>query len=267
VLQFSGMVESKQLVENALAIFRQWNWGFIDPDGYVTYSSVELQHALNRLAFCGCEDPVKAILVLLCDGRLTAVGDYQWLYFRHHKRFAFSGTTDNIDKEKWQRLSKLLGEVKWGGEEDDWEQVKIDLDQLEMKDQKTAEWQPEYNRCSFASYTPSTESYLESYYEEWFLATGIEILLSPNELSGLRQANTDPVANEEVSDNVSQALTPLSEADLKKWWNSKSKVRDLLSKDELLALIRSKYPDNHISRERIRDLAGARKRGPKGLSG
>jgi len=76
VLQ-SGLVEaSKEIAEFALAILKGWRWGFIDPDGLRVSQSIELEHALNRLAFCGGDDPAKAILALLCDGKLTAFGDY-----------------------------------------------------------------------------------------------------------------------------------------------------------------------------------------------
>lgn len=56
---------------------------------------------------------------------------------------------------------------------------------------------------------------------------------------------------------------PLSEADLQKWWTKRAAIRDSLTQDELLALIRSAYPDKRVSRDRIRALTGERKRGPK----
>lgn len=55
----------------------------------------------------------------------------------------------------------------------------------------------------------------------------------------------------------------LSESDLQKWWNKRANVRNSLSQDELLILIRAAYPENQISRDRIRALTGERKRGPK----
>lgn len=60
---------------------------------------------------------------------------------------------------------------------------------------------------------------------------------------------------------------PLSEADLQRWWSKHSRVRDGLTQDELLVLIRAVHPENYISRDRIRALAGERKRGPKPLRG
>lgn len=65
------------------------------------------------------------------------------------------------------------------------------------------------------------------------------------------------------SDLPDTSKPPLSEADLQKWWGKRESVRDSLSQDELLTLIRAAYPDNQISRERIRALTGERKRGPR----
>lgn len=60
--------------------------------------------------------------------------------------------------------------------------------------------------------------------------------------------------------------TPLPKKSLDNWWESKRKVRDAMSQADLLADIRKKYPDNFISRERIRKLTEGRKRGPKAIS-
>lgn len=267
MLQFGFVAKSNELAETALAIFKGWHWGYVDPDGFRSFKTVELQNALNRLAFCGCDDPAKAILTLLSDGRLTAYGDYQWLYFRNYSRFSFGGDMDKIDQQKWQELARLLSEIRWRGEEDDWAQITVNLAELELQNEPTAEWKPEYNRCSFASYSPETESFQPSYYEEWFSATGIEIVLSSNELTKLLQPGLQDENEAANTLPEVETHTPLSEADLQKWWAGKSKVRDSLTKDELLALVRAKFPDKHISRERIRDLAGARKRGPKGFGG
>lgn len=55
----------------------------------------------------------------------------------------------------------------------------------------------------------------------------------------------------------------LPDANLNEWWDKKAAVRDGLAIDELLAIARTKFPNNHVSRDRIRDLARGRKRGPK----
>lgn len=151
MLQLRLAVDTEEIAKSALTILKGWRWGYIDPDGLRISQSIELQHALNRLAFCGCDDPAKAILALLCDGRLTAFGDYQWLYFRNHTRFAFSGSMEELDRTKWQKLEGYLREIKWGGEEEDWAQKTVNLTELEVQNEPTAEWKPEYNRCSYAA--------------------------------------------------------------------------------------------------------------------
>jgi hypothetical protein len=58
-------------------------------------------------------------------------------------------------------------------------------------------------------------------------------------------------------------LRPLAESLLQKWWDGKAQVRDALSHSELLTLARAAFPNNHVARDRIRNLAGVRKRGRK----
>jgi len=107
---------------------------------------------------------------------------------------------------------------------------------------------------------------LASYFEEWFSATGVEIVLSSDEVAKVIQADFEDEGEGANTNAEVATLPPLSEAELQKWWADKSNVRDSLTKDELLTLVRAKFSDKHISRERFRDLAGVRKRGPRGLA-
>ena len=59
----------------------------------------------------------------------------------------------------------------------------------------------------------------------------------------------------------------LPEAELKRWWDSMAASRDSLTQGDLLLLIRAKYPDNHIARDRIREISGGRKPGKKAIGG
>jgi hypothetical protein len=59
----------------------------------------------------------------------------------------------------------------------------------------------------------------------------------------------------------------LSNAELERWWASMAGAREALTQDQLLLLIRDKYPDNFIARDRIRDLSSGRKPGKKPLGG
>lgn len=88
-----------------------------------------------------------------------------------------------------------------------------------------------------------------------FARDGIEELLKPSESAGVR--------NGKVSKKVKNKLPSLSRTTLNKWWESLANSRDAMSQGELLDDVRHKYPDNSISRQRIRDLTKGRKRGPK----
>jgi len=59
----------------------------------------------------------------------------------------------------------------------------------------------------------------------------------------------------------------LSKAELERWWGSMTAAREALSQDQLLLLIRDKYPDKFIARDRIRELSSGRKPGKKTLGG
>lgn len=60
---------------------------------------------------------------------------------------------------------------------------------------------------------------------------------------------------------------PLPEAELKRWWDGMAASRESLTQGDLLLLIRAKYPDNHIARDRIREISGGRKPGKKAIGG
>ena len=86
--------------------------------------------------------------------------------------------------------------------------------------------------------------------------TGVHFLRAALEAGG--------TALDQSSDAAQSPTKPrLPDATLNKWWEEKAAVRDDLTIDELLAVARVKFGDNHISRQRIRDLASGRKRGPK----
>ena len=61
--------------------------------------------------------------------------------------------------------------------------------------------------------------------------------------------------------------TPLSQSDLKKWWQSIAHVREFISEEQLLSKGRDNFPQHFISRDRLRELMGPRKRGPKPIRG
>lgn len=71
------------------------------------------------------------------------------------------------------------------------------------------------------------------------------------------------VSKASVDESEQQTLSPLSESQLNKWWNEKVAVRDSLTQEELLTLVRAAFPQNGITRDRIRALTGPRTTGRK----
>jgi hypothetical protein len=93
---------------------------------------------------------------------------------------------------------------------------------------------------------------------KWVTLSGVHFLR--DSLAALAPSRS---SNDSDPDNPDSAKSPLSQAELERWWHKKEAVRDALSEAELMALARAAHPDHFISRDRIRELMGPRKRGPK----
>ncbi len=67
------------------------------------------------------------------------------------------------------------------------------------------------------------------------------------------------------SPNLSSAnkMSPISQAALQQWWQGLSAIERTLSQVQLFDQCKKSHPDHRISRQRIRDLTGSRKTGPK----
>jgi hypothetical protein len=76
-----------------------------------------------------------------------------------------------------------------------------------------------------------------------------------------------PKAQPQPTSKTTHGPTPLSQAKLEQYW---AKQSDSLRHDSQVRIInaaRDAFPENHISRDRIRELIGPRKRGPKPIRG
>lgn len=90
------------------------------------------------------------------------------------------------------------------------------------------------------------------------------------ELTGVHFLKATIDAAPVESDTHAEAVAKkpdLSGADLNKWWESMASSREQLSQEQLITLVRAKYPENCVARDRIRELSRGRKRGPKGFGG
>ena len=262
------MIGNEDSAARAFEILGGWQWGYYDPDGCWHGRSKTLADVVNRLAFQGHHEPASAVLTLLCDGKISAICNYNWLKYQRSTRYAISEHMETLDPSKWQTLAQVLREEIRMLEDSEWGSPLIDLPKLDVKDSQMVEWEPSFNRCSYAARPPDTSTYDPSYFEESLSAWEIEIMLISGEpteseiLAFSQSENEDTQSCESAS-----ALSPISQSELAKWWESKSDVRDFLSQDELLALVRAKYADKAISRDRVRELIGTRKRGPKPIRG
>ena len=63
--------------------------------------------------------------------------------------------------------------------------------------------------------------------------------------------------------NYESTKPTLPDAELKRWWQKRSNVRDKLSQGDLWALAKANFPDQSVTRDRIRELADGRIPGPK----
>jgi hypothetical protein len=93
---------------------------------------------------------------------------------------------------------------------------------------------------------------------KWVTLSGVHFLR--DSLAALAPSR---LLDDSDSDNADSTKSPLSQSDLSRWWDKKEAVRDALTEAELIALVRAAHPNHFISRDRIRELMGPRKRGPK----
>lgn len=261
------MRESTDIAEDAFVILKGWHWGHCDADGFQTHFTIPISDALNRLAFEEHADPASAILTLLGDGKLTASCDYEWSQFRNSQVFVSNGSNATIEPRKWQTLEDMLRAGRREGEGNEWAKGKVSLPELKLGSLKTVEWHPAEDRCSFAICSSNLRPDQDGYLEEHFTGRNIQLRLSSMVMEELHRSGKIGGSAKLRSKAVGQGMSSLSEADLLRWWKSKSNVQEKLSQDELLHLVRAKHPDKHVSRDRLRELIGPRKRGPKQFRG
>lgn len=138
-------------------------------------------------------------------------------------------------------------------------------------DMENSEWEIApffWQRCTSPNYSSRDwdagvfeGSYTNSHSREWFRLTGVHFVKSslaviiPSILEVTAKAEGAPVNNED--------LPPLAEAKLNAWWRGKEAIADSLTEEELLTLVRAKFPENYISRARIRKFTSGRMQGRK----
>jgi len=259
--------ELQEQALHAYQIMRSWQWVHYDPDGLPSASTMALSKAVHRLAFDGHQNPKSALLNLFQLGKIQAICSYNWRKYINFDIFNLEGDNSPISMNRWRELGERNRYVNDYISKNYRTVEKINLKQIGLTDCEICEWVPEENRMSYSSISMDRDIFDDDYYEEFYAVWNIAIMpMAMPGLDGYLVGDTEQVEEQDGNCESNRLEFPkpnLSEADLQRWWQSKVKVRDDLTKDELLALVRAKFPDHHTSRDRIRDLAGPRKTGPK----
>ncbi len=161
----------------ALSILRQWDWEFCDPDGWPSYRPMELSLVVNRLAMEGLQRPIDAVFSLLSDGQLSASGTYFWRKFEDGQLYSLHGYHAEIVASRWKTLVELIRlqrlEYKLTGSA----LKECELTMLDLGNCSPYDLNVNKNQFSIAVAEREIPTVGEGYFEEWYSARDITILL------------------------------------------------------------------------------------------
>ena len=169
------MPEQIAIANAALGIIREWDWRRCDPDGVPFHPGKDLKWVANRLAMEGVRRPQDAILSLLCQGSLTARGDYRWRKYQDFEHFPTEVHGEPIKPRHWQQLANSIEAGKRGSGSGSAIETTLQLSELELKDCLAHEWEYGFCRFSYAIVTDSLSPWDDDYMEEWFSAWDIDV--------------------------------------------------------------------------------------------
>lgn len=164
----------------AMGIMRDWEWRRYDPEGVPFHPGKDLNWVANRLAMEGVRRPQDVILNLLCQGSLTARGDYRWRKYQDFEHFQTEVQCEPIKPRHWRQLASSIHAGKRGSGSGSTIETTLQLSELEMTDCLAYEW--EYGSCrfSYAVVTDKLAPWEDDYMEEWFSAWDVDVW--PNDL-------------------------------------------------------------------------------------
>jgi hypothetical protein len=162
---------------DALERMRKWQWVRHDPDGFPLALGIDLGEVVNRLAMAGQPSPHTAVLSLLCNGHLVAVGDFSWKKFQWGNRFQLEDFNAEVPPNQWHTLQTLIEDERRELANHGWPFATVDLEALGLEDCSNYEWNFGDNRFSTALCPPETQTHDKAYFEEWFSAWNLEIRL------------------------------------------------------------------------------------------
>ena len=154
---------------------KRWRWVRYDPDGEPSASPLELATALNRLVYDGHNSPKSALLTLFCEGSIQANADYSWAKSQNGQDFKLEGNQAIIDPMRWIALRDALKKHEGDYERGEYSESIVTLELLNRTDESVGEWEPIYNRFSYALCPDEIEPYETGYFEETFSAQSIYI--------------------------------------------------------------------------------------------
>ncbi|CAN0570820.1 unnamed protein product, partial [Laminaria digitata] len=154
----------------------EWQWGHYDPDGVLSYSSMDLSLAISRLAMQGHQNPKLAMLELFCQNRMRAICSYNWKKYQNFDHFQLSGSMAPIDQKQWQTLASCVEAESNALKSNNWTSLAIDLDKLGIRQCPIVNWEPETNQFSYALYSSDKEEMEQGYFEEVYSACDIMLM-------------------------------------------------------------------------------------------
>ncbi len=190
---------------DALSIMKAWRWVHYNPDGEPSASSMDLATAVNRLAFDGHAAPNAAILTLFATDQVEVRGDFVWRKLQNGQMFSLNGAQTSIPANRWIRLRESLIQRETTRGTSNWTAAKLELPKLGYSDQPIADWEPKYNRMSYASRMGEDEWTTPNYHEELFDAKCLAIfplaLPGPDgEIVGIADEANEAEALDDVND-------------------------------------------------------------------
>ncbi|AOL94497.1 hypothetical protein [Porphyrobacter sp. LM 6] len=151
--------------QSALKLIQQLEWEKAAPDGSTFEVRRSLSEVINQLAFEGFANPSKAVLDLLADGQLRAVGLYHWESARLEH---FSGEGSGvIPQSRWQKIRQI--------QQSKYRFLKVSFVILDFEGEQPFVWDWQRDHVTYATVSEGLHFTALEYEEDYFYASEIEI--------------------------------------------------------------------------------------------
>lgn len=173
----SGQVDSERKLQadDALRIMKSWDWVRYDPDGMPSANAMPLATAVSKLAYYGHVDPAGALLALFCDGSIQALGCFNWAKYQGLEEYRLESANCLIEPMCWNKLRANLAMHEGDYAKGEYIERLVSLENLEIESEPVADWQPKFNRFSYAIRTTDLAPWESEYLEEFFSAHSLGV--------------------------------------------------------------------------------------------